>query len=209
MARFAELTRAPNMLDYKAAAEQVITEAKKRQVDTANLLMSNGALKKQKGEGEDWVDRAIRELAFVGFLIKKGLAFECAEDLHLRAFLGVSRQQQLPRRARITNTMLPLLYNLVQEERNARLSRVQYFSITTDSWTSVSMDKYVAVTIHFVENDGGRWQLVSFLLDLIPLPARHTWINLTHAIAIRLANLLPPEATLAATITDNAYDEYS
>lgn len=106
--RFKELTSAPHMLNPKAAAEQVINEAKKRHADNALALLAGN--KKQKGDGEEWVDRALRELAFVGFLVRKGLAFECAEDLHLQAFLGITRQQQLPRRARITNIILPLFY---------------------------------------------------------------------------------------------------
>lgn len=201
-ARFEELLGAPHFVAADKAAKQVIDESTQRMTTNsiATLLQSG---KRARGDGDVLAAQLMRELAFVCFQINKGLSFNTADDPFLKHFVGVvSHQQALPSRKRVADTLLPLMYSLVMSERDVLWRNVDYFSITTDAWTSVAQDQYLSITIHFI--DKSTFRLHSMLLDLVPLAESHTWQNMSRAIAVRLRNLLPPTATLVCTVTDNA-----
>jgi hypothetical protein len=196
LAKFKEKIGAPTFMAYDKAAQEVIDEMK---VACESNSVLTQLMKRQRTEGDAAASQMYRELMFVCFQISKGLSFSTADDPYLAAFVESSQQQQLPDRKRIANTLLPLMYNLVVSDRAVKWSKVDFFSITTDGWTSVAQAQYVAITIHFVSD----WRLHSMLLDLVPLSESHNWQNLTRAVALRIQNLLPPTATLVCTVTDN------
>ncbi len=48
---------------------------------------------------------------------------------------------------------------------------IQYFSFTTDLWSSSSMDSYMAITIHYIDS---AWQQKQAVIHCLPFPGRHT-----------------------------------
>jgi len=56
----------------------------------------------------------------------------------------------------------------------------EYFSSTTDLWTSCASHTYLTLTVHFVSDED--WTLQSFCLDTIPLFEGHTGQNISKAV---------------------------
>lgn len=50
------------------------------------------------------------------------------------------------------------------------VQNAQYFSASTDLWTSCSNHSYPSFTIHFLTKD---WELKSYCLDTVPLFEEH------------------------------------
>ena len=223
MAHFNSLIGAPQFMQADEAARLVIEEATRRRSAGSIGTLFNGAKRARSTDSDALAGQLMRELTFVAFLLSKGafsvcslvefalsllcfrpgISFNAVEDENLAQFIQMSKQQPLPSRKRIADTLLPLMYELVMQDRNVLLKAVDFFSITTDAWTSVAHEQYLAVTVHFI--DAG-FVLHGMLLDLIPMSERHTWQNMTRAIASRLAELMPAASTLVCTVTDNGCD---
>lgn len=60
----------------------------------------------------------------------------------------------------------------------AKVEKVAAVSLTTDMWTSINMDAYMAVTCHFVDEHA---TLNSVLLGVQAFPESHTAENLASA----------------------------
>ena len=78
---------------------------------------------------------------------------------------------QLPSRKYFSETAIPRLYSSVREKVMEELSRVEYFSGTTDLWSSVGLKPYISYTIHYIDD---QWQLQSKCLQTHFLPEDHT-----------------------------------
>jgi hypothetical protein len=55
--------------------------------------------------------------------------------------------------------------------RESMKKEIDYYSITTDMWTSKSMSAYMATTIHYMTDD---FRLKQYTLDVCPFDGRHT-----------------------------------
>jgi hypothetical protein len=51
------------------------------------------------------------------------------------------------------------------------IQEIEYYALTTDMWTSCSMDTYITTTIHYLTND---FKLKQYTLDVNPFHGRHT-----------------------------------
>lgn len=78
----------------------------------------------------------------------------------------------LPSRRTLSKVLLPALFNDVQEKLSRKLEGVNWLSITTDLWTSINTSCYLAVTIHFWDEESSIPQ--SFILDCLRIGGRHT-----------------------------------
>lgn len=201
MAKFDSKCQAPLFMNPDEAAKEVVEEELEKFGQRKSVF--SGAKRRRSDNGDVAASQLMRELTFVCFQINKGLSFRSSEDPYLASFISMSKQQELPSRKRIADTLLPLMYEIVVQRRGELLKRVDFFSITTDGWTSPAQSQFVAITVHFVLPD---WQHHSLLLDLVPLNESHTWQNLSSAVALRLQNLMPDTATLVCTVTDNGYN---
>jgi len=67
-----------------------------------------------------------------------------------------------------------------------KLREAEYFSSTTDLWTSCAAHPYLTVTVHFVDKD---WTLQSFCLDTTLLFEDHTGQNISEAVKDYLSKL--------------------
>ena len=83
---------------------------------------------------------------------------------------------------------------------NPAVQNAQYFSASTDLWTSCSNHPYLSFTIHFLTKD---WELKSYCLDTVPLFEDHTGQNLANDLQDLRANWELKAERLVVTATDN------
>lgn len=144
----------------------------------------------------------VRELTFLCYAITTGASFRSADNAFLTHYHALSNNAAPPPgRERISDVLLPLLYNIVLEHRKLLLHKVDFFAVSADAWTNEQGEQFVGVNASFVDHS---FQMRSFLLDMVALPERHTWCHIAHKVAVVLETNMPPEALLTTTVTDNA-----
>lgn len=73
--------------------------------------------------------------------------------------------------------MVEAKYESAKEKAKAKVEKVAAVSLTSDMWTSINMDAYLAVTCHFV---GEKTRLSSVLLGVQAFPQSHTAENIAR-----------------------------
>lgn len=106
----------------------------------------------------------------------------------------------LPSRKTVTNNLLPLLYNKVAEEVRAKLQTARAVTVTTDGWTSMSNESYIAVTVHFIDEE---CTMRSFVLSCFCFKEKHTAAHLGKEVQ-RVLNEWEVGNKVVAIVTDNA-----
>ncbi|XP_018574673.1 zinc finger BED domain-containing protein 1-like [Anoplophora glabripennis] len=109
-------------------------------------------------------------------------------------------QYKLPSRKTVSTSLLPQLYAKTKEQVFNKLKNAQAVCLTTDCWTSINNQSFMAVTSHFID---AVFKLDSVLLESIEFDQRHTANNL----ATRLQEITRKwglENKIAACISDNA-----
>ena len=84
-----------------------------------------------------------------------------------------------PNRTTFALNYLPALYE--QEKlkvKKAISSELQYFSVTTDGWTSRANYSYISLTVHYINKN---WELCYHLLETAETTEDHTACNLATA----------------------------
>ena len=71
----------------------------------------------------------------------------------------------------MTYNLLPELYNSEKVKLLDKLKQVDHVSVTTDCWTSRTVDPYMTVTVHFVDQN---WQINSRVLSTTKVEGSHT-----------------------------------
>lgn len=134
---------------------------------------------------------------------KNYLAFHLIESPELKEFIKeLNPAYQIPTRKTLSNALLTNLYMQTKEKVKSELSQADYVCITTDAWTSAPNDNYIAVTVHFFNQQA---ELKSFLLECIPFPDRHTAENLAEELK-RITDIWVITAKIAGATTDNAFN---
>ncbi|XP_077100033.1 E3 SUMO-protein ligase ZBED1 [Siphateles boraxobius] len=109
-------------------------------------------------------------------------------------------QYELPGRSYFSNTAIPRAYNRVRGELQQAVSAVDYFSLTTDMWSSTKMTPYMSLTFHFIDTE---WTLVSKCLQTSFLPEDHTDANLADALQEVLHDWGLKEDNVSCVTTDS------
>ena len=80
---------------------------------------------------------------------------------------------QLPTRKHFTKVAVPALVTEVKSkiEEQIKSKQLDYFSATTDLWTSAAGDPYITFTTHLIDSS---WDLKSYCLQTHYLPEDHT-----------------------------------
>ncbi|CAG8600947.1 1781_t:CDS:2, partial [Ambispora leptoticha] len=79
--------------------------------------------------------------------------------------------------------------------------QIPVLALTADFWTSLKMENFIAITIHFIDNN---WKLQHFVLDIFQFKGSHTG----EIIADKIYNLLEVfniETKVIGLTTDNAH----
>ncbi|XP_038591229.1 E3 SUMO-protein ligase ZBED1-like [Micropterus salmoides] len=78
---------------------------------------------------------------------------------------------ELPSRKYFSEVALPKLYNITREKVSRELGELSFYSATTDMWSSRTMQPYMSLTVHFINNG---WDLRSISLQTSYFPDDHT-----------------------------------
>jgi len=117
--------------------------------------------KKDKDKVEYLIELLIR------WIITDQQAFSVVENTDFLTFITALDQRfQLPTRQSISESMLDL-YDYQKKMLHTFLNTTQNkFAITTDVWTSCTNLGYLAVTLHWINEN---WSTSKILLDMVPL----------------------------------------
>ena len=107
---------------------------------------------------------------------------------------------QMPSRKHFTEYEIPRMYNEVKASFQSKVKSVNYYSATTDLWTSAANIPFMSYTIHFVDAD---WNLKTYCLGTLHLSEDHTGDNIASVIQELLAEWKLNPDNLVATTTDN------
>ena len=77
---------------------------------------------------------------------------------------------QLPSRKYFSQQAILKLYNETRETILQQLESAEFFSATSDMWSSNTMEPYMSYTVHFIDSD---WKLHSRYLQTLYTPADH------------------------------------
>lgn len=127
--------------------------------------------------------------------------FTIVEDKGFVDFVnGLNPSYKLPNRKTITKTMLPgkfeQCFNAVRNE----LQAITSVCLSTDCWTSVNMESYLAVTAHYITD---QYELRSILLECSCMSVSHTSVNLADAIKVIISKFHLNDKILVI-VSDNA-----
>lgn len=127
--------------------------------------------------------------------------FRIVEDLGFRQFVrALNPNYELPTRQTISNSFIPSLYEECVLRVKEVVSQVSSVSLTTDAWTSRTNDSFVAITIHFVDDD---FKMRSVLLKCAHFDDSHTSVNLAKDLK-NVAEEWGLEKKILLAVTDNA-----
>jgi len=116
-------------------------------------------------------DKCLQKLIF-----GNGLPLSIMESNDFKAFVeSLNINYKIASRRHFTYQTLPAVYEKARMKQRTSLATCTYVSFTTDTWTSTSIDSYMAITVHFVDETT---TFRSFLLDIIPFSMSHTAENL-------------------------------
>ncbi|XP_072400230.1 zinc finger BED domain-containing protein 4-like [Diabrotica undecimpunctata] len=127
--------------------------------------------------------------------------FSLVEDTGFRHFVNtLNPAYQLPSRKYVTNTLLPALYEEKLHNVREMVKTVSSVTITTDCWTSINTESFMATTIHFVTKE---FEPKSILLECSSFHEAHTSVNLASELN-RITTEWGLEIKILIAISDNA-----
>jgi hypothetical protein len=129
------------------------------------------------------------------------LPFSLVENEHFKEFVKMLNPSYiLPSRKTASQSLLHQVYTRLVEAVKGEIATATAVTVTTDSWTSVSGDCYLALTVHFINDE---CELRSFLLECFQYNEKHTAENLA-AETKRILTEWSIYNKVVALVTDNA-----
>jgi len=135
-------------------------------------------------------------------IAKEFLPFSLVENEELKKFVHLLNPgYKLPSRKTVSKSLLPQLLNETKERVKNNLNNAQLIAFTTDGWTSINNDSFVAVTVHFI--DTTECVLKSFLLGCFNFEKSHSSNNLSVFLK-DIFNEWNISEKIKVAVTDNA-----
>ena len=115
--------------------------------------------------------------AITYYLAKDMVPFYTVEKPGFKRLVSVfDKQYDLPSGKYFFQVAVPSLYNNIRDEVAAEISNVEYYSATTDLWSSEGLKPYLSYTIHYID----QWEMKSRCLQTMCLCPRITQVKI-HA----------------------------
>lgn len=97
--------------------------------------------------------------------------FKTVENEGFKCLLKVvDPRYELPSRKYFSNTAIPRLYSECRVKIERKVQKVQFFTTTSDLWSSRTSEPYLSLTIHYIDD----WRLCSATLQTTYFPEDHT-----------------------------------
>lgn len=137
----------------------------------------------------------------VKMLVSEYQPLSLVDNVEFKSFCKLlNSNYELPSRKIISNSLLPQLYNSLEEMVKTKLKDAENIAITTDGWTSINNESYQAITVHFIDSN---CKLVSLLIGCRRFNESHTAQNLESEIKKILLEW-KINNKIVAMVTDNA-----
>ncbi|KAI4468599.1 dna replication-related element factor isoform a [Holotrichia oblita] len=133
------------------------------------------------------------------FIATDMMPYSIVEKEGFQFVRNLNPQYKLPSRKTITYQKIPQLYNNTVEIIKNILKNRLHMAVTTDFWTSVAMESYMSVTIHFLSDD---WELYSATLACQKMDTDHTAANIQEQLLICLEEWEIDQQKILACTTD-------
>ena len=122
--------------------------------------------------------------AVTQYLVDEMVPFRTVEKQSFKYMIQkLDKQYELPGKTYFSETAVPKTYNELKVIVESEIKDVDFFSATTDMWSSIKMHPYMSLTVHFVNKD---WILKYRCLETSFLPVNHTADNVAKALIIIL-----------------------
>nr|CAI5830783.1 unnamed protein product [Callosobruchus analis] len=143
-----------------------------------------------------------RQLVTMIRVVKEYQPFRIVEDTEFKKFVNMlCPGYSLPSRKTISGSLIPQIMNTTKEIVSQKIGRAAAICLTTDGWTSINNDSFIAITAHYI--DVAETMMQSNLLTCLNYTDRHTASNLASLLqdVVKEWNL---ENQICAVVTDNA-----
>ncbi|KAI2658595.1 E3 SUMO-protein ligase ZBED1 [Labeo rohita] len=135
------------------------------------------------------------------YIAKEMQPFNTVEKPAFKEMLyNFDKQYELPGKTYISKTAIPNLYREVKDEILKDFKEIDFYSATTDMWSSVNMTPYMSLTVHYLTTD---WTLVSKCLETRYAPENHTADTLSETLKCILSDWELDEKKISCITTDN------
>ncbi|CAG8600367.1 7255_t:CDS:2 [Paraglomus occultum] len=139
--------------------------------------------------------------AFLRWVIIDQQSFSLADNKYFRVFVTQLDPRYKPPCRQTLSQKINSEFLVKRSELKQYLITIPgKLSLTTDMWTSATMQPYLAITMHWIDSD---WCMRKLLLDLVPFHDCHTGANQANTI-VALLNEMEIGQKLLAVTTDNA-----
>ncbi|XP_051997764.1 E3 SUMO-protein ligase ZBED1-like [Xyrauchen texanus] len=139
--------------------------------------------------------------AVTQYLVQEMVPFNTVEKPAFKSMLQkFDKQYELPGKTYFSETAVPKMYSTVKTSIKSELMNVDYFSATTDMWSSVNMTPYMSLTVHYLSIE---WILKSRCLETVFMPENHTSDNISDALRHTFEEWSLDEKKLVCITTDN------
>ena len=133
-------------------------------------------------------------------IVKDCQPFSIVEDVGFKTFVSLLDPNYILPSRKALKTMVAKKFKEEKEKAREELQKATAVGLTSDMWTSIHMDAYLAVTCHFVDSKD---QLASILLKVGKLPESHTAANIA-AVKHALTEEWGIRSKVACMVTDGA-----
>jgi len=121
------------------------------------------------------------------------------EDRGFIALLKIlDPRYQIPSRKKMMECTINNMYAECKAKVMTKLQHANHVILTTDMWTSRSIEAYLTVTCHFIDN----WQMQDFVLETCHFSVQHTADNISAELK-RIAEEWGITQKVLAVVTDN------
>lgn len=183
---------------HPAAYTQLMSSERKRPASQLGIAEAFSKMTKYKRESDKW-KTLTRNVAT--FLVVENAPLRTVEKPAFREMLqSFDKQYELPSKKYFSNTVIPQLFNETKEKIITELHDLDFFSTTTDMWSSVHMTPFMSLTVHFINKN---WDLKSRCLQTAFTPESHTADNLAESLRSAFKEWGLNEKNLACITTDN------
>lgn len=105
-------------------------------------------------------------------IVDNGLPLSLVDSAKFRAMISYLRPNYVPPcRRKLTAVLLPDMRKRLEAAMARQLSRIEYYSLAVDSWTSVANLNYLAITCQGITKE---WEHEHFLLQVTPVTESET-----------------------------------
>lgn len=112
----------------------------------------------------------------------------------------IDKRYELPSRKYFSKTIIPSMYSTEREKVAAELRYVKHVAATSDLWSSRTMEPYISLTVHYIDN---KWELRTRVLETAYFPSDHTGEMVGQGLRAMLSAWDISEEDLVAITTDN------